>query len=327
MMNFYIKENEKFRCLLCNHTCLIPENEGGICGVNINSGEKIECVVYGYPKALNIDPVEKKPLYHFLPTSKTLSLGTVGCNFKCSFCQNWRLSQRSSFEKDNYYSPEDIVQLALKNHCKSISFTYNEPTIFYPYAKDIAIEAKKNGLKNIFVSNGFESSEMIDDMKGLIDAVNIDLKCFDETYYKKLGGKLDVVLRNIEHFYKNGIWIEITTLIVPTKNDTKSEIEKIANFIASLDKTIPWHLSAFHPSFKEEKLPNTPVDSLKMAFVIGKSVGLEYVYLGNVGINNSTICKKCGNRLISRISFDVLHNSLENGNCNKCGEKLDGVFE
>jgi pyruvate formate lyase activating enzyme len=286
-MKFYEQtSSEKIKCLLCGHYCNIGADKTGICGVNKNTGDKIECLVYGYPNAMNIDPIEKKPLYHFLPKTKTFSIGTVGCNFKCSFCQNWQLSQNKNIDKEKYFSPKDIVNLSLHYECKSISYTYNEPTIFFPYIYDIATLAHKRGLKNIMVSNGFESSEVRESMVGLIDAANIDLKSFDEKYYKKnLGGKLDTILDNLKFFVNNGIHIEITTLIVPTHNDSDEELRKIASFIANdLGADIPWHISAFHPDYKELKLPRTPVDTLKKAREIGKSFGLKHIHLGNVGM-------------------------------------------
>ncbi len=177
-MNYYKKENDRLVCLLCQYYCKLKTGQTGVCGVNQNVGSHIENLVYGYPSAINIDPIEKKPLYHFLPSSKSFSVGTVGCNFHCSFCQNWQISQEHTIDKSRYFEPKTIASLALQKGCQSISYTYNEPTIFYPYAKDIALEAKKLGLKNIFVSNGYESKEVIDDMVGIIDAINIDLKSF-----------------------------------------------------------------------------------------------------------------------------------------------------
>lgn len=285
-MKFYKRTDEKkIKCLLCGHYCNISEGKTGVCGVNKNTGEKIECLVYGYPNAMNIDPVEKKPLYHFLPRTKTFSIGTVGCNFHCSFCQNWQLSQTHNIDKQRYFSPKDIVGLSLYHKCESISYTYNEPTIFFPYIYDIATIAHKNGLKNIMVSNGFESNEVREAMVGLIDAANIDLKSFDESYYKrKLGGKLSVILDNLKFFVDNGIHIEITTLIVPTHNDSDEELHKIASFIANeLGTHVPWHLSAFHPDYKELGLPRTPIDTLRRAKNIGSSYGIEHIHLGNVG--------------------------------------------
>lgn len=286
-MKFYEQTSEnKIKCLLCSHYCNISKEKTGICHVNKNTGNKIECLVYGYPNAINIDPVEKKPLYHFLPNTKTFSIGTVGCNFHCSFCQNWQLSQNHNINKEKYFSPKDIVNLTLHYKCDSISYTYNEPTIFFPYIYDIAKLAKSADLKNIMVSNGFESKEVRQVMVGLIDAVNIDLKSFDEKYYKKnLGGKLDIILDNLKYFVQNGIHVEITTLIVPTHNDSKEELKKIASFIANeLGVDIPWHISAFHPDYKELELPRTPIESLMLAKTIGEDFGLKNIHYGNVRI-------------------------------------------
>ena len=328
MMQYYKEENERLICLLCHHHCKLKEGQTGICGVNKNTGGKIECLVYGYPGAINIDPIEKKPLYHFLPGSKSFSIGTVGCNFKCPFCQNWGLSQERMIDKRRYFSPKEIAQSAFNNSCESISYTYNEPTIFYPYAKDIALEAKKLGLKNVYVSNGFESTEVINDMKGVIDAANIDLKSFDEKYYKKeLGGRLDKILDNLKLFIKNGIWTEVTTLIVPTKNDSEEELRSIASFIAKeLGTHVPWHISAFHPDYKEQDLPRTSFETLQRAYNIGKHYGLKYVYIGNIGYENPTLCPNCGEELIKREYFNTQKNIIRKGECPKCKHKLDGVF-
>lgn len=327
-MQFYKKDKDRLVCLLCSYYCKLKENQIGICGVNKNLGDKIECLVYGHISALNIDPIEKKPLYHFLPKSKSLSLGTVGCNFKCSFCQNHGISQETNIDKSKYYSPADVVNMALKYKCESISYTYNEPTIFYPYAKDIAIEAKKYGIKSVYVSNGFESSEVIDDMKGLIDAVNIDLKCFSQSYYKSnLGGNLNQVLENLKHFKKNDIWVEITTLLVPGKNDSKEELEKIAKFIKEeLDEFTPWHISSFHPDYKDMHIPHTSMDSLQMAYKIGKDTGLKYVYIGNTSLQNGTLCPNCNHTVLKRNRFEVIENNIKNGKCPKCNYKIQGVY-
>ena len=329
-MNFYKPYKEtKLVCTLCQHYCKIKEGKTGICGVNKNVGEKIECLVYGYPSAINVDPVEKKPLYHFLPGTKIFSLGTVGCNFHCSFCQNWGISQSKNIDTSTYFSPERIVELALEHECKSIAYTYNEPTIFYPYARDIALEAQKFGLKNVFVSNGFESSEVIDDMKGIIDAANIDLKSYDPKYYKKnLGGNLDKVLENLKHFVKNGIWVEVTTLIVPTQNDSDEELNSIASFIANeLGKNVPWHVTAFHPDYKELELPPTSIDTLKRAYDIGKSYGLNYVYMGNVAQEIPTTCPSCGAILVKRDYFRNTTSYLHGAHCSKCNAVIPGVYD
>lgn len=329
-MKFYQKgKDDKLICTLCQHYCHIAVGHTGICGVNKNTGEQIECLVYGYPAVIHIDPVEKKPLYHFLPNTKTLSLGTVGCNFKCSFCQNHGISQEREINKEKYYSPDDIVKLALFNKCDSISYTYNEPTIFYPYIRDIAILAKQNGLKNVFVTNGFESTEVLNDMAGLIDAANVDLKSFNEKYYKKeLGGNLEKLKENLKLFKKLGIWIEVTTLIIPTINDSEEELEEMATFIYDeLGDETPWHLSAFHPDYKLLDIGRTPISTLQKAYKIGKDAGLFYVYMGNAGLENNTKCKKCGEVLLDRITYDTIKDNRKNGVlCKNCGEKLDGVF-
>lgn len=319
-MKFYKQEKERLVCLLCSYYCKLKVGQTGVCRVNKNIGEKIECLVYGYLSALNIDPIEKKPLYHFLPNSTSLSLGTVGCNFRCSFCQNWQISQTSNINKNNYFSVNEIVNLAKEKGCESISYTYNEPTIFYPFARDIAIKAKEFDIKSVFVSNGFESFEVIADMKGLIDAMNIDLK--------SLGGDLKVVCDNLVNIKNNGIHLEITTLIVPTINDSKEELENIVKFIKeNLGVNTPWHISAFHPDYKEQNLERTKDETLQMAFDIAKEYGLNYVYIGNTTFENDTVCKSCGEILIRREYFNVLENKIVNSCCPKCKTKLDGVFK
>lgn len=328
-MDYFKRSGDQLICLLCANYCHLKERQKGICGVNQNRNGKIENLVYGYPSALHVDPIEKKPLYHFLPATTAFSLGTIGCNFKCPFCQNWSISQEKHFHVKKYFSPEQIVALAKENHCQSIAYTYNEPTIFYPYAKDIALLAQKEGIKNIYVTNGYESSEVIDDMIGVIDAVNVDLKCFNETYYKKeLGGKLEIILENLKHFKRNGIWIEITTLIVPTKNDSDTELSNIATFIAKeLGPSTPWHLSAFHPDYHEPHLPRTSFRTLERAYELAKEAGLKNVYIGNVGFENDTVCSTCKEVLVQRRHFEVLKNNLIHGCCPKCKTRLEGVFD
>jgi len=327
-MKFYKELDERLQCTLCQHYCKLKVSQVGICGVNKNIGDKVECLVYGYPCALNIDPIEKKPLYHFLPGSKILSLGTVGCNFHCNFCQNWGISQEKKIDKSTFYSVEKIVELAREHQTPSIAFTYNEPTIFYPYARDIAIEAKKYGIKSVYVSNGYESAEVIEDMEGVIDAINIDLKSFSTTYYKKaLGGDLDKVLENIKHFAQKNIWIELTTLLVPSKNDSEEEVTKMAEFIVqNLGVNVPWHLSAFHPDYKELSLPRTSVATLQMAYKIAKEHGINYVYLGNVNVEASTFCPHCGEVVIQRSALGETRSFMNGSLCPKCSTKIEGVF-
>lgn len=328
-MDYFKPEGTRLVCLLCAHYCHLKEGQAGICGVNKHVDGAIKNLVYGYPAAMHVDPVEKKPLYHFLPDTRAFSLGTIGCNFKCPFCQNWSISQEKSLHVKEYFAPKQIAQMALKYECASIAYTYNEPTIFYPYAKDIAILAHEMGMKNIFVTNGFESSEVIDDMVGIIDAANVDLKSFNHDYYKKeLGGGLEAILENLKHFKRNGIWIEVTTLIVPTKNDSDAELTSIASFIAKeLGEEVPWHISAFHPDYHEQGLPVTSIETLKRAETIGRKAGLKHIYIGNVGLENPTKCVTCNAVLIERQRFEVIQNHLVDGCCPHCKTKLVGVFD
>jgi pyruvate formate lyase activating enzyme len=329
-MHYFKEEGSRLVCLLCAHYCHLKEGQTGICGVNKNVDGTIQNLVYGYPVALHVDPVEKKPLYHFLPDTRALSLGTIGCNFTCPFCQNWSISQEKSLHVKEFIAPEQIIEMALKYECASIAYTYNEPTIFYPYAHDIALLAHERGIKNIFVTNGFESSEVIDDMKGIIDAANVDLKSFSHGYYKKeLGGGLETVLENLKHFKRNGIWVEVTTLIVPTKNDSDAELTSIASFIAKeLGVETPWHISAFHPDYHEQGLLATSIETLKRAETLGKTAGLKHIYIGNVELENPTRCVTCNAVLIERKRFEVMENHLiDGGCCPTCKTKLAGVFD
>jgi len=328
-MEYFKNEGEKIICLLCAHYCHLKEAQKGICGVNQNVGGTLKNLVYGYPVALHVDPVEKKPLYHFLPSTRALSLGTIGCNFKCPFCQNWSISQEKSLHVKEFIEPKRIIEMALKYECASIAYTYNEPTIFYPYAKDIALLAHQKGIKNIFVTNGFASREVIEDMQGIIDALNVDIKSFNETYYKKsLGGELHTLLENLKTWKKKDMWLEITTLIVPTKNDSDEELSAIASFIANeLGAETPWHLSAFHPDFHEQTLPNTPLSTLQKAKEKGEEAGLKHIYIGNTGLKNDTQCVTCKRILIERKGFEVIENHLVEGCCPHCNTKLAGVFD
>jgi len=283
----YKKEKgKKTRCLVCFHKCLISEGKTGICVVRKNIDGKLYLLVYGKIAAMHIDPIEKKPLYHFLPGSYAYSIGTIGCNLKCGWCQNWEISQeRKIFGEE--ISAEKIVNLAIKSGCKSIAYTYNEPAIFSEFVHDVAILAKKKGLKNILVTNGYYSKEGFNFLmkKKLIDAVNIDLKSFsDKTYKEYCGARLKPVLETIKRAVKNRIHVEITTLIIPDVNDNLDELRKIACFIFNLDKkgNVPWHISRFFPHHKLLGREMTPIKTLKEAYNIGKKVGLKYVHMGNV---------------------------------------------
>jgi len=278
--------SEHIRCLACANKCLIKEGSVGLCGVRKNIDKKLFLLVYGKILAENVDPIEKKPIYNFLPGTYTYSIGTAGCNFKCSFCQNFEISQLKAFSEKNVpgrkVTPDEIICRAIKSGCKSIAYTYNEPAIFAEFVKDCAMAAKKAGLKNILVSNGYLSRECFDFISDYIDAMNIDLKSFSERFYLTYcGAKLEPVLETIKRAHEKGIHIELTTLIIPGLNDSEKECEKIARFISSIDKTIPWHVSRFFPMYKMLDKKITPLATLEKAYKIGKKY-LDYVYIGNV---------------------------------------------
>lgn len=280
-------KNNIVQCQACAHYCVIQENKTGICGVRKNIAGELQLLVYGKPVAVHVDPIEKKPLYHFLSGTKILSFGTFGCNFHCGFCQNWEMSQTTDHRllTTDYdeWPPEKLVEYAVKNKIPSIAYTYNEPAIFVEYAHDIMVLAKEKGLKNVFVSNGFESKETLEYIGPYLDAINIDLKSFSDDFYKKTcGGRLQPVLDTIKRVKEKGIWQEITTLIIPGENDKEEELKQIAGFIASVDKNIPWHLSRFHPDYKMIDKDATSYESLVKAREIGIEAGLKNVYLGNV---------------------------------------------
>ncbi|MEW5897055.1 MAG: AmmeMemoRadiSam system radical SAM enzyme, partial [Nanoarchaeota archaeon] len=290
------KEKNKIRCLACSHKCLIPEGKRGICGVRENINGELQLLVYGKVAAVHVDPIEKKPLYHFLPGTEIYSLGTVGCNFRCSFCQNWQISQERKIIGEDL-PPKKIKEEA--GSLPSIAYTYTEPAIFFEYAYDTAKLLKNK--KHVFVSNGYFSDEAIEKM-GFVDAINIDLKSFSDEFYKKCGARLEPVLKNIKKIYEKGIWLELTTLLIPGENDSETEIRNIARFIASINKEIPWHISAFHPEYKMLDKKSTSFQDLLKADKIAKEEGLSYVYLGNVRSieHNSTYCPKCRQLVIKR---------------------------
>ncbi len=327
-MRFYETTSKGIRCLLCRHYCNLKDGQTGICGVNKNENGSLVNTVYGKVAALNIDPIEKKPLYHFLPGTTALSIGTVGCNLQCPFCQNWQISQTGDLSFSKKVTPAQIVELALKNGCKTIAYTYNEPTVFYPFARDVALTAKTHGIKNIFVSNGMESPEIIDDMKGVADAFNIDLKSFNSSFYKKtLKGSLEGVLDTLKLLRKNNFWIEVTTLVVPGENDSKAELSDIAGFIANeLGSHTPWHISAFYPQYKMTGKNRTSLQSLQTAYETGIEKGLKYVYKGNVAEPGITKCPDCGKELIVRNGYYITKNNIVNGTCKYCNTKIEGIW-
>jgi pyruvate formate lyase activating enzyme len=287
LCHLYKKEKNSVRCLACSHKCLIKKNKTGICSVRKNINGKLYLLVYGQIVAEHVDPIEKKPLFHFLPGTISYSIGTVGCNFKCDWCQNFDISQASKqgiiFGKKR--TPEQIVKSALEENCKSIAYTYNEPAIWSEFIKKTSKLAKKFKIKNILVTNGYFSKESLDYLNGLIDAANIDLKSFkEETYQKYCGAKLKPVLETIKKMHRQKVHIEITTLLIPELNDSKEELKEIAEFIYSIDNKgeIPWHISRFFPMYKMFDKKITSIETLKTAEEIGRQAGLKFVHLGNI---------------------------------------------
>lgn len=328
-----IKGTNTVRCLTCSHYCVIKNGGQGICMTRENRKGVLEVLTYGKIAALHVDPIEKKPLFHFLPGTTVLSLGTVGCNFRCIFCQNWDISQYPREHAGEIigsdYTPEEIVQYALSHHIPSIAYTYNEPAIFFEFTYDIARLAHKKGLKNVYVSNGYESKEALNKIHPYLDAINIDLKSFREQFYVDIcGAHLQPVLDTIKRCRKYGIWQEITTLIIPGYNDSEKELKDIAEFIVSVDPVIPWHLSRFFPQYKMMDVPSTPLETLEKAYEIGKKAGLHYVYIGNIqtGKYESTYCKKCGELLVERKGYSLKMLYNEKGECQKCHKKMGGVI-
>jgi pyruvate formate lyase activating enzyme len=321
--------NKSVQCNLCSHLCKIPLGKSGICRVRKNINGNLYSLIYGKLIAQHCDPVEKKPLYHFYPGTKALSIGTLGCNFHCSFCQNCDISQITdkqiaAFGKS--YQPNEIVDLAIQKGCKSIAYTYNEPTIFFEYAYDVARIANQRGLKNIWVSNGYMTEKMLDWMLPWIDAFNIDLKAFQEkTYHQVTGGHLKPVLDSLIKIAKSGKWLEVTTLIIPGINDSSFELSKIAHFIINqLGADVPWHISRFFPAYKMNHIPPTPLKTLMTAYNIGINEGLHYVYIGNIPQNEhqNTRCPKCHNLLIVRSGYHLYSYNIKNGECPYCQNPL-----
>ena len=323
-------EGTRVSCFLCNHYCKIDDGKFGICGVRENRGGVLYTHAYGQLISENVDPIEKKPLYHFLPGSSSFSIATVGCNFQCGFCQNWQISQvkeaRKLHLRPHDVEPAEVVREAKRSGSASISYTYTEPTIFFEYAYDIAQLAKEEGLSNVFVTNGFMTEEAIRMIQPYLDAANVDLKSFNEDYYRKTcKAKLAPVLKNIEVMRALNIWVEVTTLLVTGLNDSEDELKQIASFIAGVDRAMPWHISRFYPQYQMDHVEPTPPRVLSRAYEIGKEAGLRYVYLGNVGAGNTTFCYNCNQALIERRGFSVFRHQIKNGRCPSCNSPIDGV--
>ena len=343
-------------CTLCPHDCHIRDGGRGACAVRYNSGGILYTLVYDRVVARHVDPVEKKPLFHFHPGSHVYSIATVGCNQRCSFCQNWTIAQ---WPKEHLpaslpgptangdpgpvcpqfaelgqriigepVTPGAIVTAARATGSDSIAYTYTEPTIFYELAYDTAVLARQAGLRNIFVTNGFISAEPLRALSGVLDAANVDLKFFDPASYRRIArARLEPILAAIRLYHEIGIWLEITTLVIPGVNDSDAELTQIAEFIASIDRAIPWHVSQFHPTYKMLDRSATPVATLRRAAAIGRKAGLRYVYEGNVPgeAGENTRCWQCGELLIQRFGSLMRRNRIEGGACPDCKAGIDGI--
>lgn len=323
---------KKVQCKLCNHRCVIDDGKLGRCCVRKNIDGVLYALTYDKVCSANPDPIEKKPLFHFQPGSRSFSIATMGCNFRCEFCQNWQISQ-AAIERGQIdgepITPEQIVEGAVRSGCKSIAYTYTEPTVFMELCNDCGRIGKEHGLTNVFVSNGYMTREAIDFADDWLDGINIDLKAFSDDYYKRLcGARLQPVLDTIRYIAKEtNIWLEITTLLIPGENDSEDELKKLADFIVSdAGADVPWHISKFHPQYKYLNSLPTPIDSLERAYKIGQSAGLHYIYLGNVPGSEaeSTFCYNCGRNVIERIGYRIAVNHITDSKCPYCGTEIAG---
>lgn len=349
-------------CTLCALDCKIARGRRGACGVRVNVEGKLFTLVYGRLVARHVDPIEKKPLFHFFPGSLSYSIATVGCNFRCLHCQNYEISQQPK-EKGvicadtgngaeaggenpevlclslreagaripgEDVSPEEVVQAALRSGCSSIAYTYTEPTIFFEFAYDTARLAHSRGLRNVFVTNGYIGKEALEAIAPYLDAANIDLKGFRESAHKQMtGARVGPVMENIRRYKSLGIWVEVTTLVIPGHNDSDEELRQIAEFLVSVDRDIPWHVTQFYPTYRLLDRPRTPVPRLRRTRQIGLEAGLHYVYEGNVPGEGgeSTFCHQCQSLLIQRYGFTLLANRVVGGRCPDCGTALPGVWQ
>lgn len=329
---FYKNVNgQTVQCLLCPRACIIREGERGFCRNRENSKGKLYTIVYGKPSVVDIGPIEKAPIYHFIPGHFRLCLTCASCNLRCKHCQNWHLSQKSFEELNHYsYSPSEIVQQAKNHKLHSISFTYTEPTVYYEYLYDISVIAKRNGLKTSIVSNGYINQEPLKKLLSVLDAVKIDLKGFSENFYKEVcSATLRPVLDSLITVKKEKMWLEIVNLIIPTLNDDSKMIEEMCQWIKeNLGQDTPLHFTRFHPNYKLTHLSPTPISTLESAYEIAKKNGLKYVYIGNVPghIYNSTFCPSCNRKLIHRTHFDVLEMNIINGKCKFCNFTIQGKW-
>lgn len=328
---YQVETPRGIRCQICPNECTLKEGELSECHNRRVYNGKLYTIAYGNPCAIHIDPVEKKPLYHFLPGSKAFSIATAGCNLACLNCQNWTISQSSPEETQNYdLMPDKVVQQALKYNCQSIAYTYSEPITFYEYVLDTSKIAREAGIRNILVSAGYIHTDPLVNLSKYIDGANIDLKSMDDSIYLKLNaGKLEPVLNTLKTLKDLGVWLEITNLVVPSWTDDLDMIKRMCNWLASNGFTdTPLHFSRFHPQYKLQRLPSTPVSTLESAQKIAVSEGLNFVYIGNVPGNDATdtICPGCGEIVVERTGYKITKNLLKDGHCQKCNSVVAGYW-
>lgn len=324
---FYNKENDIANCRLCPHNCRIREGKTGLCQVRKNISGVLYSMNYGQVTSMAMDPVEKKPLYHFYPGTEIFSIGTKGCNLKCPYCQNWSISQDPE-ALSRFYPPEDIVRKALAARSMGIAYTYSEPMVWYEYVKDTVPVAREHGLKNVLVTNGFINREPLEGIVDQIDAMNIDLKCYDADKYRRVHkAELENIKETIKISHDRGCHVEITTLVVPGINDSLDEMISLAEFIASVDKTIPWHLSRYHPAYKYDREP-TDIDFINEIWDAGSDI-LDYVFTGNIHpslSHSDTVCPSCHTVVISRSGYNTVVKDVKSGKCRQCGHDL-GIIQ
>ncbi|MEM2943496.1 MAG: AmmeMemoRadiSam system radical SAM enzyme [Methanomassiliicoccales archaeon] len=321
----------KIQCELCPHSCLIAPNKRGICGVRRNVDGKLVSLIYGRASSIHVDPIEKKPFFHFKPGDRVLSLGSVGCTFRCLHCQNFTISQAEvdKFPLE-YINPQDVTTMCQNTEAKGISWTYNEPIIWHEFACDASKIAKENGYYSLYVTNGYIQEEPLREISKYIDGMNIDIKGFTEEFYRKIcKARLEPVLEATQIAVGLGMHVELTYLIIPNRNDTEEEIRRFVIWVRdSLGESIPVHFTRFHPDYMMTDVPSTPLKTLEMALKIGKEEGLRFVYVGNVPHHEgeNTYCPKCGNLAIERVGFEVVHIDVKEGKCRKCGESLNIIM-
>ncbi|MFW6138769.1 MAG: AmmeMemoRadiSam system radical SAM enzyme [Spirochaetota bacterium] len=320
-MYYEIKQDKKVRCLLCPNSCVITPGNTGLCGIRKNQDGTLYSTIYGEVSSMAMDPIEKKPLYHFFPGTHILSIGTVGCSLKCRFCQNYGISQNPDHPTD-YYRPQDIVEFAVARGSVGIAYTYNEPFIWYEFVRDTCILAQKRGLKNVFVTNGYVNQLPLKGILPYADAFNVDLKSMDDQFYRKIiSGKLQPVLDTITEISGHpDIILEVTTLVIPGYNDSGEEMEKFTGFLSSLSPDIPYHLSAYFPMYQFEA-PPTSVRTLQTLKHVAE-MKMRYVYLGNVGGAGNTLCHNCGAVLVERMGYSIKKVNCSQGKCKNCGSSV-----